>query len=92
MFLNPFGRQNQIHQPTSGGVFIALGSIMVLFSILIVIMPQLLALLVASVILFAGVALVSFGVKLKRLGRSGSSIVLSRFEYEDQQGSQYRRS
>ncbi len=65
--------------PGAGGgslFFISLGVALLLMGISIVIMPELLALLVAAGIIFAGMGLLAFGMHLRRLEKMQSQFIV----------------
>lgn len=63
--------------PGSGSAFfISLGIMLLLIGIAIVAMPELLALLVATMIIFAGMGLLGFGMHLRRLEKFQSQFIV----------------
>lgn len=79
--MNTFIQFGSAPSKGSGGFFIFLGIALILFGALIIAMPELLALLVAALIISSGLSILLFGLKLKSFSRSDSQVeILDRFD------------
>ena len=53
--------------------FVSIGAMFMLFAILIIVMPELLALLFAGLVMFVGISLVGIGLNLRRVTKAVQS-------------------